>query len=242
MGRGADVAVAAVDLRFRWRPGDPDCLDLPAFTVAAGEAVFLHGRSGGGKSTLLNLLAGVAAPRAGALAVLGHDFARLPGAARDRVRADRIGFVFQQFNLLPYLSALDNVLLATRFSARRHAAALRAHGAEQVAARALLGGLGIDGALAARRADALSVGQQQRVAAARALIGEPALIIADEPTSALDDALRDVFLAQLLALCRAGGAALVFVSHDRRLGAAFDRVVAFDAINRARAAPAGEPA
>ena len=227
--------VAARQLRFDW--GRTPCLDLPAFELAAGEQVFLHGPSGSGKSTLLNLLAGVLVPQQGTLRVLDADLSRLPGAARDRFRADHVGLIFQQFNLIPYLSVLDNVMLPCRFSARRHARA----GAPREAAGRLLGQLDLDCALWARPARALSVGQQQRVAAARALIGQPELVIADEPTSALDAARQQVFLDLLGRECAASGAALLFVSHDARLAARFDRTLALDAINRV-GAPCTEPA
>jgi putative ABC transport system ATP-binding protein len=218
------------DLRFAWPRAGHDTLAIPDLHIAAGESVFLHGPSGCGKSTLLGLLAGVLVPSAGEVKLLGRPWSALPGAARDRLRADHVGYVFQQFNLLPYLSVLDNVRLPCRFSARR------AERAGDVTARAreLLARVGLPKALWPRRADALSVGQQQRVAAARALIGSPALVIADEPTSALDAALRDAFMDLLLDQCRASGSTLVFVSHDDRLAAAFDRRLSLPQLNLAR--------
>lgn len=223
--------VSVAGLRFDW--GDAPCLDIAAFELAQNEQVFLYGPSGSGKSTLLNLLAGVLVPRAGELVVLGTALSRLAGAARDRFRADHLGLIFQQFNLIPYLSVLDNVLLPCRFSARRRE---RAGDPRQTAAR-LLTHLDLDTALWTRRADALSVGQQQRVAAARALIGAPELIVADEPTSALDADRQDAFLDLLTRECAASGAALVFVSHDRRLAARFPRTLALPDINRAGGVP-----
>lgn len=220
--------VAARSLVFDW--GSTPCLNLPSFELAAGEQAFLHGPSGSGKSTLLNLLAGVLVPQNGELRVLDADFTSLPGAARDRFRADHIGLIFQQFNLIPYLSVLDNVLLPCRFSARRAARA----GKPEEAAAQLLTQLDLAPALWARPAAALSVGQQQRVAAARALIGRPELVIADEPTSALDAARQAAFLDLLRRECVASGAALLFVSHDARLAASFDRTLAMAEVNRAR--------
>jgi putative ABC transport system ATP-binding protein len=222
-----EPVVHIAGLRFAW--GATPCLDIARFDVAAGEQVFLHGPSGSGKSTLLNLLAGVLLPRAGELRVLGRSLPRLGGAERDRFRADHIGLIFQQFNLIPYLSALDNVLLPCRFSARRRE---RAGDVRATAAR-LLRHLDLDETLWGRPAAALSVGQQQRVAAARAVIGTPELVIADEPTSALDAERQDAFLELLLADCAAVGAALLFVSHDRRLAGRFAREVALGDINRA---------
>ncbi|MCB1997944.1 MAG: ABC transporter ATP-binding protein [Rhodoferax sp.] len=212
------VVVDAQDLRFRWPGAAADTVVLPALRIAAGEQVFLRGASGSGKSTLLSLLAGVLPPQAGTLHVMGKDLATLSGPARDRLRADHLGVIFQQFNLLPWLSAHDNVTLALRFSARR-----RAQAAEGEAGR-LLGAMGLADALWRRPAAQLSVGQQQRVAAARALIGRPALILADEPTSALDEDARDAFMALLLQCCAEAGSALVFVSHDARLAERFARV------------------
>lgn len=224
-----EAVVQLADLRFDW--GDTPCLDIAAFELAASEAVFLHGASGSGKSTLLNLLAGVLLPRAGELRVLGASLPALSGVARDRFRADHIGLIFQQFNLIPYLSVLDNVLLPCRFSARRRERA----GDPHASAAHLLAQLDLDRALWTRPATALSVGQQQRVAAARALIGAPELIIADEPTSALDAERQTAFLDLLMRECAASGAALVFVSHDLRLAGRFARVLDLNAINHAAA-------
>lgn len=224
-------AVRIADLRFRWPGQARDCLDIPKLAVEAGEAVFLYGPSGSGKSTLLNLLAGVLVPHAGELHILGQSLPSLSSAARDRFRADHIGLIFQQFNLIPYLSALENVLLACRFSARRRERA----GAPQEAAAKLLRHLDLEETLWSRPATALSVGQQQRVAAARALIGQPELVIADEPTSALDAERQQAFIDLLLGECRAVGAALVFVSHDRRLASHFGRELALAELSRTEA-------
>ncbi len=220
-------------LRYRWPGAAHDCLAIDALRVDAGRTLFLHGPSGGGKSTLLGLLAGVLLPSAGTVSLLGTPWAALSGARRDAFRADHVGYIFQQFNLLPYLSVLDNVLLPCRFSALRRQRAAAAGGTPQAAAGALLQRVGLSDALWPRRAALLSVGQQQRVAAARALIGQPEVVIADEPTSALDSALRDSFMALLLQQCRDAGSALVFVSHDERLAALFDQSLSLPQINRA---------
>jgi putative ABC transport system ATP-binding protein len=219
-------------LRYAWPGSGHDTLDIPELTLDAGRTLFLHGESGCGKSTLLALLAGVLVAQRGSVGLLGQDWAALAPAARDARRADHVGVIFQQFNLLPYLSVLDNVLLPCRFSRQR---AGRCVGGPAAAAAALLARVSLPQALWTRRADALSVGQQQRVAAARALIGTPDLVLADEPTSALDAARRDEFLALLLAACRDAGSTLVFVSHDERLAARFDERLALPAINRAAA-------
>lgn len=223
--------IALADLRFRW-PGQPrPCLDIPRFGVAAGERVFLHGPSGCGKSSLLSIIGGVAVPDAGRVDLLGKNIAAMAGRRRDAFRADHIGFVFQQFNLLPWMSAIDNVRLPCVFSARR---AQRAGEVPAEAAR-LLARLDLASALWRTPAAELSVGQQQRVAVARALIGKPEILVADEPTSSLDAARQRAFIDLLLAEAASIGAALLFVSHDLRLAAHFDRVLPFAAINRAPA-------
>jgi putative ABC transport system ATP-binding protein len=219
------------DLSFSWRLQRP-LLEIEHLELAAGETLFLRGPSGSGKSTLLNLVGGVLTPQRGSIRVLGHALEMLSAARRDRLRADHVGFIFQQFNLLPYFDAIDNVALACRFSRRRSE---RAGGDCRGQACALLQRLQLDPAtLAGRPAAELSVGQQQRVAAARALIGAPELVIADEPTSALDADTRDGFLALLFDECRRANAALLFVSHDRALEARFDRSVDLDQLNRVR--------
>ena len=230
--------VQARDLRYRWPGAAADTLLIPSLTLMAGEQLFLRGASGSGKSTLLALLAGVLAPTSGQLTLLGQDTATLSGAARDRLRADHIGVVFQQFNLLPYLSVHDNVTLALRFSARRRAAAEPAASDE---AGRLLSTMGLPEPLWRRPAAQLSVGQQQRVAAARALIGRPSLLLADEPTSALDEDARDAFMALLQQCCEQAGSALVFVSHDARLAKRFAHVADLAQLNLAVAQPQPGP-
>lgn len=213
-------------LRFAW-PGGPTLLSIEQFAIAPGERVFLFGPSGSGKSTLLNLVAGTLTPAEGSIHIAGEAITGRPEHVRDRLRADRLGVVFQMFNLLPYLSVRDNVLLPCRFSARRRERALARHGSLARAADHLLASLGLGApGIADRPAANLSVGQQQRVAAARALIGEPALVIADEPTSALDLDAREAFLGLLFDECRTAGAGLLFVSHDHSLKRMFDRAIA----------------
>jgi putative ABC transport system ATP-binding protein len=233
VGAAASIVrvLALRDVRYAW-PGGADCLVIDRLVLQPGRTHFLHGPSGCGKSTLLGLMAGVLLAREGVVELLGQDWAALPAGRRDARRADHVGVIFQQFNLLPYLSVLDNVLLPTRFSALR---ARRCGGLPAEAARALLQRMGLPAPLHARRADALSVGQQQRVAAARALVGQPALVIADEPTSALDAARRDDFMALLREACAAAGSTLIFVSHDERLAAGFDERIDLPSLNRASA-------
>ena len=207
------------NVRYAWPGGAADCVAIDKLVVPGGSKLFLHGPSGCGKSTLLGLMAGVLVAREGQVSLLGADWAAFSGGKRDARRADHVGVIFQQFNLLPYLSVLHNVLLPCRFSALR---ASRCDASPTAAARALLQQVGLPENLWQRPALALSVGQQQRVAAARALIGRPELVIADEPSSALDAARRDEFMALLLAECAAAGSTLVFVSHDERLARHFD--------------------
>ncbi len=230
--------IEITDLRFGWPRAGRDCVAIDRLNFAAGSTTFLHGPSGCGKSTLLGLLAGVLPPQAGRVSLLGTDWAALSGARRDAFRADHVGYIFQQFNLLPYLSLVDNVLLPCRFSATRSERAARASGTAQTAAESLLQRVGLPATLWQARASDISVGQQQRVAAARALIGAPEVVIADEPTSSLDAALRDDFMALLLGSCRAAGSTLVFVSHDERLAERFDARVSLPQINRAAAVAA----
>jgi putative ABC transport system ATP-binding protein len=221
---GSNTLLACRDLRFAWN-GRRDAIALSRFDVARGERVFVCGPSGSGKSTLLGLIAGISVPREGRITLLDTALSELPATRRDRLRADHIGYIFQQFNLLPYLGLVDNVLLGCAFSERRAiAAALRDSPREE--AERLLAALGLDlTELRQRRVAELSVGQQQRVAAARALIGAPELVLADEPTSALDADARDAFVGLLLAECQRNGSAVVFVSHDLSLARHFDRVV-----------------
>jgi putative ABC transport system ATP-binding protein len=163
--------------------------------------------------------------------VLDQDLSTLSSASRDRMRADHLGVIFQMFNLVPYLSVIGNVTLPLKFSAARRKAVA---GAPDDEARRLLGRLGLtDRRLLERRVSDLSVGQQQRVAAARAVIGGPEIVIADEPTSALDSEVRDRFIALLSEETARTGAALLFVSHDASLAGLFDRAVDLADINRA---------
>jgi putative ABC transport system ATP-binding protein len=232
---GEPAVLSVRELRFAW-PGSPaDVLDIAGFDVAAGETVFLHGPSGCGKSSLLALLAGVLLPRQGQVRLAGRDWQAMGRAARDRWRVDHVGYIFQQFNLLPYLSVRDNVLLPCRFSAGRRDAASARGGSPQAEAERWLAAVGLAPALWRRTPGTLSVGQQQRVAAARALIGAPALVIADEPTSALDEDLRNAFVDLLLTACQETRSALVFVSHDRRIAPRFARQLALPELNRAKA-------
>lgn len=224
--------IALSHLGFSW-PGQPELLDIAEFHLNRGESLFLKGPSGSGKTTLLGLLGGVQKPARGSIRLLGTDLGALSASARDRFRVDHTGYIFQQFNLLPFLSVRENVELPCRFSRLRAERARQRHGSVDQAAAALLAHLGLREELLERRADALSIGQQQRVAAARALIGQPELVIADEPTSALDADSREAFLDLLFAECRDAGSSLLFVSHDQSLARLFDRSLSLAELNRA---------
>lgn len=230
--KGSNPALSLRDVQFRWQPGQAACLDIESLSISKGESVFLYGPSGSGKSTLLSLAGGIITPQRGQVTVLGSDLGALSGAARDRLRVDHAGFIFQQFNLIPYLSMLENVLLPCRLSARRQQRASAAHGNPREAAVALLNTLGLDAHLYQRHVTGLSIGQQQRVAAARALIGQPEIIIADEPTSALDADRQKDFIALILQQCASHGSGLLFVSHDHRLASQFSRELDLQKINR----------
>lgn len=216
------MVISLSQLVYAW-PGQSPLLRIDALTLEAGQSLFVGGPSGSGKSSLLSLLSGVVLPTAGDCQVLGQSMAALSPVARDRLRADAMGIVFQQFNLLPYLSMMDNVLLPVKVSHRRHEQSCARHGHPVAQARGLFQRLGLDALPPSTPVHQLSVGQQQRIAVARAFMGSPALVIADEPTSALDDDNRDAFLELLLGLANEGSTSVVMVSHDRRLADRFDQ-------------------
>jgi len=225
------LVVSAHNLTYAW-PNSPRLIDIEHFEIAVGERVFLYGPSGAGKSTFLGLIAGVLVPDAGELNVLDQNMKQASGRARDRLRAADLGVIFQMFNLLPFLDVISNVTLACRFSPLRQA---RIQGDMEDEARALLARLGLqDEALLSQKTGTLSVGQQQRVAAARALLGGPKLVIADEPTSALDTNAQADFMAFLSAETARTGAVLLMVSHDQSLAGEFDRVLDLKQLNRAQ--------
>jgi len=226
--------IEIADLSFAWKKQAQPVLNIGSLQVTRGERVFLRGPSGSGKSTLLNLLAGVATPQSGMLRVLGQDLTALGSAQRDHFRAHHIGFIFQMFNLIPYLSVIENVTLPCRFSSKRkHKVLAQADSLEHEAIR-LLDHLDMAHAdVLHKPVNELSVGQQQRVAAARALIGAPELVIADEPTSSLDADRRTAFIDLLFRECGSANATLIFVSHDNSLQAPFERTIEFDQLNSA---------
>jgi putative ABC transport system ATP-binding protein len=222
------AAIEIKDLIFRFSSDMDPVLCVPTWRVEPNERIFLHGDSGSGKSTLLGLLAGLRKPTSGDVTVLGTSISTLSGRKRDAFRAKNIGVVFQQFNLIPFLSVLDNILLAAEF-AQVSSSAVRARGLE------LLERVNLDPALSLRKASQLSIGQQQRVAIVRALINSPALLLVDEPTSALDQANKESFLTLLNEVLDDANCAMIFVSHDPSIGELFERRVAMDALNQTTA-------
>lgn len=216
-------ALAFEDVRFVWRETDFR-LAVNEFRIAKGERLLLVGESGGGKSTLLSLACGVLRADAGRISVMGDDLGAMRPAAVDRIRAERFGVIFQMFNLLPFASALENVLLPLRFAKGRRSAAAVAE------ASALLTRLRVPADAHDAKASFLSVGQQQRVAAARALIGAPPIVLADEPTSALDRSTATEFMELLTVELERSGGTLLMVSHDETLAPHFGRTVPLESI------------
>lgn len=237
MSSTSENAIVSVSgLVFEWPGRSEFKLYIDDFELRSGSRTLLVGPSGGGKTTFLSLLCGIVAPCEGSIKVLDQDFGRMRGAQRDRFRADHFGVVFQMFNLLPYGSVMDNITLPLSFSPLRRARVLAAGGVE-AEVRRLAVRLGLDEAVLEDMATGhLSVGQQQRVAAARALIGRPDLIVADEPTSALDQRNQAKFLDLLFGEVESVGATLVVVSHDESLGRLFDTTRSMSEF--ARAVPA----
>lgn len=223
------MAIELSNVRFHY-PDRPDqtVLNIPSWSLPGGEQAFIHGPSGGGKSTLLSLLSGLLMPSEGQVNILGQRLDQMTNRQRDRFRANHIGYVFQQFNLIPYLDAFDNTLLASQFSQRKKTPVQ--HGE----VKKLLTALNIAENDWHRPARNLSIGQQQRVAIARALINKPQLLIADEPTSSLDPVNRDAFMALLMQIAADSHITLVFVSHDLSLSTYFKRVESLSVINRMR--------
>ncbi|MDP5325641.1 MAG: ATP-binding cassette domain-containing protein [Litorivicinaceae bacterium] len=202
-----------------------EILAFPDITLEVGERVALVGPSGSGKTTLLNLLTGIIPIQAGSVIMLNHVFAALSSRELDHIRATHIGLLFQTLNLLPYLDAATNVALGVRFSAARRARVK--HLSRDIEALFQALGLGLE--LLSRPVNQLSTGQQQRVAAARALLGGPELIIADEPTSALDPVSGQRFLDALFSSMDRDRQAALVVTHDPQVAKAFDRQIVLHA-------------
>ena len=197
-------------------------LDIDSWCVDKGERIFVYGPSGAGKSTLLNLVSGLLSCSEGEISVLGERLDKLNSRQRDRFRANHLGYVFQSFNLVPYLSAIENIDLARNFSTRKDRLSNKLNASE------LLDSLDLSSEDWKKPVSLLSTGQQQRVAIARALVNSPEILIADEPTSSLDQQNRENFMSVLMGLVERKEMTLLFVSHDMSLTQYFTRVQALN--------------
>jgi len=222
-------------LRFQYPGTSEPILDIETFQMKAAEKIFLFGTSGSGKSTLLEILSGVLPAVAGEVYVCGQNLNVMTSAERDRFRAENMGYVFQSFNLIPYLNVRENILLPLRLNPKAHTRLLGQEPEDRV--RFLCGQLGIEKLLRKNILE-LSVGQQQRVAVARALLTRPKLLLADEPTSALDFDHREKFLQLIFEIGVEEKLGVFFVSHDRSLKGLFDR--ALDLQDLQRKSPKGK--
>lgn len=211
---------------FGWRKGE-ELIRIPRLEVPRGEKVLIRGRSGCGKTTLLTLLAGIRRIDRGSLRIRGQELKELSSRGRDRFRGDHMGYIFQQFNLIPWLSVEENIRAPLLFSPVKRA---KEKGRSEERTREMLAALSLE-ETAHKKARDLSIGQQQRVAVARALVGGPELILADEPASALDPATKEEFLRLLFRECGKRETTLLLVSHDALLKEGFDREIPFEELN-----------
>ena len=218
------IKLASIGFYYPDRPDHP-VLNIPQWSLNDADQVLVCGSSGEGKSTLLSLISGLYVPNAGEVTVLGQSLNSMNNRQRDRFRAENIGYVFQQFNLIPYLNAIDNVLLAASFSLRQNTNALKAE------IKTVFDGLNISEKDWCRPTRELSIGQQQRVAIARALINKPKIFIADEPTSSLDDDNKHAFMQLLMPMVTENKMTLLFVSHDKSLSSYFEKVESLSDFN-----------
>jgi putative ABC transport system ATP-binding protein len=232
MGNETSSVISLKNVEFTYANSAQKTLSIPQFEVQSGEKLFLFGASGSGKSTLLEILAGVLVPQSGEVTVLGKNLAKMSSAERDHFRAAHIGYVFQSFNLIPYLSVYENIELPLHLSPERRSRLQGQKPREMIGH--LTDELGIQH-LIQKRVTELSVGQQQRVAVARALLGRPEIILADEPTSALDQDHREKFIKLLFQVCEEMNTSVVFVSHDRTLEKLFSRSVSVSSLNKVAA-------
>jgi len=222
------TAIEIKQMAFSWAKQHNPIIEIEHWQLAIGQSVFLYGPSGSGKSTLLNLLSGILVPQRGEINLLGQTFSLLSNRQRDNFRAANIGVIFQQFNLIPYLSVADNIRIAVKF-AQKKKPDLIVHEDDMAE---LLEHLSLSTDLLNQTASQLSVGQQQRVAIARALIHKPGLLIADEPTSALDSDSRNGFLKLFLEAAEKYQSSVIFVSHDRTLSDYFEQQININQFNQ----------
>lgn len=221
------MTIELANIRFKYsdRP-EYTVLNIPNWSLQDGEQILMQGPSGCGKSTLLGVLSGLLKPTNGQVTIFNQRLDKMTIQQRDKFRAVHIGYVFQQFNLVPYLSPIDNILLANHFSGRKNTNKL----IEEI--KTLLITLNIAEQEWYRPTRDMSIGQQQRVAIARALINKPRLLIADEPTSSLDTVNRDIFMQLLMSIVAESKMTLVFVSHDLSLSSYFKKVESLNDINK----------
>lgn len=222
--------IELTNLKYTYSGQGKETLDIKKFEVFKNEKVFLFGPSGCGKTTLLEVLAGVLVPQLGQVKIAGTDLVSLSSSKRDLFRAAHTGYIFQSFNLIPYLSVYENIVLPLKLSTARENHISKKTEKDEV--EFICQSLGIYDFLN-KNVTELSVGQQQRVAAARALIGRPELILADEPTSSLDFEHREKFIKLLFELCSQSQISLLFVSHDQTLKYLFDKAISLPEINLA---------
>jgi len=222
------------NVRFSYDRGQTLVLDITKWQVYRGEHTFIKGESGSGKSTLLNLLSGINSPDSGELLILGQALTNLSARQLDKFRAQKVGVIFQQLNLIPYLSVLDNISLAAYFCGTQDKINKSDKAKIQNRIELLVKKLNLPLSILSRQANELSVGQQQRVAIIRAMINEPEILIADEPTSALDESSKTAFLSLLFELVNTCNCTLLFVSHDSSLVSQFKSVVEMSELNQAQ--------
>ena len=217
-------AISLSKCLFSYNQNNKLVINIDQLEIESGEKVFLYGPSGHGKSTLLNLTAGVLKANSGVVDVLGIDLTKISQSKRDRLRGEKIGYIFQIFNLIPYLTAKENIILPCLINKKRAKEDFNKQAEE------LIDSLGLREHINKKVTD-LSIGQQQRVACARALIGSPEMIIADEPTSALDEKNTREFMELLMSIWEKRKFTLIFVSHDERLKTYFSRSISLPEIN-----------
>jgi putative ABC transport system ATP-binding protein len=217
-------ALSLTNIQFAWPKQSRPLFFIESLNLPQGQTLFIGGPSGCGKSSLLSLMTGIQVAQQGACEVLGTSLGELSSSDRDRFRGEHLGLIFQQFNLLPFLTVQENIELPSKLFDSRLQKSIQLYGSVQSHVEFLCNALHLSPELRARQANLLSVGEQQRVAAARALLGCPALIVADEPTSALDEDNKIDFLNLLLSTAKAQNSSVVTVSHDMRIASQFDQV------------------